>query len=1265
MADRQETDDAVSARSSEDQNHSEESSIPVSLVTQRAPRCMKTFLEVDSAGTEVSYRCSKCRLCPDCKRSSRIDAVSIEEENEQELVDQCVRVDEEKNITTHSLPFLVDPETKLVPNEKFALKIYHSQIMKLDKNSSDREAAIEFHTKLQKLGYVAYVDELPEEDRIMILNALIKYFISWLVVFNENSASTPCRVVFDASCCPEGGCSLNSILAKGTNNMNKLINILIAWRGFKIAFHTDIRKMYNTIYLDKKHWQYQLYFWDDQLRVGVAPRVGVIKSAIYGVRSSGNVAECGVRKTAALIKDRFPKAHHAIMNSLYVDDCLSGDHSLAEADELSDQLTVGLLKGGFVLKGFTFSKRAPPADMTIDGVSAVVGGIRWFSLEDYISLNVPDQNFTKKRRGRKGVVIIGEDFILVITKRNCVSRVYEIFDPVGLVAPLVGKFKLDLHELTTRKIDCDDKIQEDLRQIWKDNFEMINEISNFRFKRAVIPEDAVSIELETIDTADASQQMVCVAIYARFRLKSGGYSCQLVFARTKIVAPNTSQPRAELLAAVMNASSGHVVKMSFGDRHQRCWKMTDSQVVLHWIRSKRSKLKLGVRNSTIEINRLCDEKDWRYVESKDMIADLGTRGGVGLDDVGPESAWINGLDWMSCDESEFPVWTADELIQNAEVEQAVRKEMIPIPMNYANPTPFAFNAICLPARYVPSDVKDRYTFSQYLIDPNRFRFRKVIRVLGLVFLFVSKLLKRCRKTIPKLIQTEPAELPGIFSYKGDQYIVSTGKYCQKGLVVDLSKDMINSALMYYFCKASEEIKHFLPLTSYKNISEEKERVLYYTGRILPTQEITGELTLGDTSFDLHKATFCVPLIDRESPIAYALSSEIHWHHPDVKHGGIESVLRNVQCVAYLIGTNKQDCGRKLIIDLKKSCERCRFLEKRAIRVAMGPKDSSNISIAPAFFKSQVDICGPFDSYSNANKRAKVKVWFVIFCCCATGAVDAKIMEDYSTDSFVLAFVRFSCRYGYPSKLYPDYGSQLLKGCSDMILSYSDIKNRLSTDYGVDFNTCPVGSHYVHGKVERKIQQVKKSIDKTLQNERLSIIRWETLGQQIANSINNMPIGLGNKCKNLENLDLLTPNRLLLGRNNNRGPTSPLLLSGDTKKIIETNAHIFQVWFKSWLISFVPSLVHQPKWFDSDKDVNIGDVVLFLKSEKEFEHLYQYGIITQVFHSKDGHIRSVEVEYQNHNENTKRSTKRGVRELVIIHHVDELGISRELHDLANS
>ena len=219
------------------------------------------------------------------------------------------------------------------------------------------------------------------------------------------------------------------------------------------------------------------------------------------------------------------------------------------------------------------------------------------------------------------------------------------------------------------------------------------------------------------------------------------------------------------------------------------------------------------------------------------------------------------------------------------------------------------------------------------------------------------------------------------------------------------------------------------------------------------------------------------------------------------------------------------------------------------------------------------------------------------------------------------------------------------------------------EFGIQFNPCPVGSHYVHGKVERKIQQIKISVETSLRNRRLSIIQWETLMHQVANSINNLPIGVGNKTWLLENLDLITPNRLLLGRNNNRSPTAPLVLSNDVKKIISTNEQIFKAWFESWLTSYVPTLVPQPKWFVTDKNVSIGDVVIFTKSEKEFENIYQYGIIVSVHPSKDNLIRSVDIEYQNHKENVKRQTKRGVREIVVIHPIGELGISRELYDLA--
>ena len=68
--------------------------------------------------------------------------------------------------------------------------------------------------------------------------------------------------------------------------------------------------------------------------------------------------------------------------------------------------------------------------------------------------------------------------------------------------------------------------------------------------------------------------------------------------------------------------SGHVVKLSFGDMHKMCWKLTDSQVVLHWIGCTRLTLKMWVRNRVIEINRLAGAGLWLYVESRNMIADL-------------------------------------------------------------------------------------------------------------------------------------------------------------------------------------------------------------------------------------------------------------------------------------------------------------------------------------------------------------------------------------------------------------------------------------------------------------------------------------------------------------------------------------------------------------------------------------------------------------------------------------------------------------------
>ncbi len=516
-------------------------------VAKRPPKGAKTFDEVDTAGTEVLYRCEGCRNCETCKTSQRVDDISIADEAEQHLIERCVTVDIEECKTSHLLPFVVNPDTRIdqKAQERMAIKVYNGVIKSLNNEPLDKAAVIKSEQKLHDLGFVDYVDNLPVDIQKEIAEN-VKYIIPWRINYNSNSVTTPVRVIFDGRACPKGSVNINNMLAKGTNNMNNLISIMIRFQCSLHVFHTDISKMYNTIYLDKKHWRYQLYYWDGELRMGVAPRLKVIKTAIYGIRPSGNVAEYGLRKTAELTRSMYPKAYDVINKDIYVDDCLSGSNTIKERSEVTDQISCALARGGFKLKGITFSGKDPPENLANDDkISVTTGGVTYFPKEDKISIKVPEINFGKKSRGRKNPKTVGI-FPEKLTKKHCVGVVYEIFDIVGKVAPLIASFKLDIREL---HFDWDEVLPEDFRQIWKSNIEMIQEIRHIRYNRAVVPEDAVDLNIETIDTADASQSMICVAIYVRFKLKSGGYSCQLLFARTKIVPKDMSQPRAELLAA--------------------------------------------------------------------------------------------------------------------------------------------------------------------------------------------------------------------------------------------------------------------------------------------------------------------------------------------------------------------------------------------------------------------------------------------------------------------------------------------------------------------------------------------------------------------------------------------------------------------------------------------------------------------------------------------------------------------------------------------
>ena len=1182
---------------------------------------LKPFMEAESIGSEISYRCPSCRDCKDCKNHDTIESISIREDAEQAIINSSVQVDLVNKVSTARLPFICDPTEKLLPNKSIALKVYQQQLRKLNKadNVNDKSDIIKSEAKLHEMGFVDYVENLPSEIQKMLRDQPIQNYIPWRAVWKPSSLSTPCRIVFDASQNTPSGHSLNDTLAKGRNSLNHLQEILIRWSIHKIAIHSDVRKMYNTIKLDVKDWCFQRYVWQKDLDPNKIPDEKVIKTLIYGVKPSGNQAEFALREVAKLNAEKYPEVSEILHQDVYVDDCITGEESVEKAIIRSKEIEHVVNQGGFQLKGITISGKIPEESLSDDHSSISVAGFKWLPNEDILSLNLGNLNFAKKKRGKKPDQA---DNVIpnILTRRHCTSKVGEVYDILGKFTPLTAAMKIDLHNLVTRGLSWDDPIPNDLKALWVTHFDMIQEIKHLYFKRTIIPDDAESLAISTIDTADASPYLACVAIYARIKRKNGDYSCQLVLGRSRLVHDRMTQPRAELFAAVLNAHSGEIVRRSFHKWHTSALKLSDSQIALYWLSNDNKPLKQWVRNRSIEIRRFTKPDQWHYVSSKSMPADIGTRKGATLEDVNQNSTWIQGFDWMKKDPSEFPMISIKELkLSSEEMTEACKETAL-------NQETF----LSIKQRLVPTEVADRYAFSGYLIDPNSHSFSKVVRIMGHVLKFLSN----CRKRV----KTRPKTIPVV-------------------LHLPLTDEELKQGSNYFFRKCTAEIKQFLPKTKYEHISKEVDGILMYSGRILPTIEVTCTGKFTNIMKDLASTTFCVPLVDKNSPVAFSIINDVHWNHQSVMHCGVETTWRHVLKIAFIIE------GRSVVKTVPKSCERCRYLVKKTIAAEMGPVSNHNLMIAPAFYVTQVDLSGPYKAYSPHNKRSTVKIWLIVFCCCTTSTVSIRCMEDYGTSAFLQAFVRLASEVGFPKTILCDEGSQLVKGCDDMKITFTDLANKLTRDVNVNFEVCPVGGHNMHGKVERKIKEVNKSISRIVSNERLSLMQWETIGAKISNSINNLPLALGSTTSDFETIDLITPNRLKLGRNNDRSPVGKMIITSKPDKILLENSRIFNAWFENWLQNHVPKLMDQPKWFTTD-EINKGDIVLFLKNESKLSNTYQFGIVDNVQPTgSDGIVRKVDVKYQNSNENTFRVTKRAVRSLVKIKSIDEGDIVTELGRMA--
>ena len=1180
--------------------------------TQHVKAVERKYVETEDIGTQAPYRCIGCRNCPDCKNGDILEATSLKEEAEQLLIKQSVKFKPDERRIVATLPFIADPVKELQSNKNRALKVLETQLRKLQKDPEAKQQVLESHTKLASNGYSCDIDELTPKERALVDSLPGEYYLPWRFVTKEGSLSTPVRVVFDASATTPSGKSLNDILAKGKNKLEKIFSLDINFRAGPCAFACDIRMAYNQIQLEPSDFRWQKYLWVDNLDPTKPVRTRIMRTIIYGVKPSGNQTAEGLEQVAQYVIDNHPEhadGAHVLKSKTYVDDVSDATTTDNHLDKLTTGVKFCLDLAGMEAKSFIRSSAVPEDTVSKDGTHVGYLGYKWAPLADTLSLDVKPLFFGKVKRGKRPAPVDGdieEALSRNFTKRIILSKVAGIFDPAGIYTAVTAKFKADYHDLLVDASGWDDGLPTNLLPTWVTNIKMMQSLANVSFPRSVIPPDSLD-KVDLLVSVDASQNMAIVCVHVRSTSTSGKITIRLAAAKSKIVTGSTI-PRAELRAAVAGTILANSVAKNLKNRVDKILYFTDSTVVLSWLHQDSRPLNIGVRSCVIEIRRFSSPDQWRHIESENNIADLGTRFLATASDISSDSEWQIGKQWMYLDYQDMPIRSYKDLQLSLEAKQAVAQEMRLLHIDTMSPT---------------ERTAEITKFSNYLYDPCTRSWPKAVRVMAIVIKFC------------------------LFDFKGYRASKRLKTLSTPTRAVHLTDDDIQKAENYYFKLASKEVLKFSNPKAYGNNAVTDNGIIKYNGRIVEGTNIEDvENVMGDIS-PLH---FVQPIVDRHSLIAYSIM--LYAHEDLALHRNVNATLLESRHIAYILN------GRDLAKEIRAACPSCRKFKAKLLEAELGPIHKNRLTIAPPFYYCQLDLMGPFLAFCEHNHRSSVKVWGLVCRDPSSAATACFAMTKYNTDAFLQAFQRFTHRYCYPKKVYIDPGAQLIKGVAKSEFSMADITRTLNgKSCSIQYEVGPTAAHNYQGCVERSIKEIKTLFNATFHGLKLDVMSYETAFSYIANEINNMPICTVSRTDDIGHADLITPNRLIHGRNNRRAPTGPIRVE-QPSRLLEQMERLYQSWWQVWLYERLPDYIPRPKKFGkTGPQPKEGDIVVFLRAPDELigDQLWRLGQVAHLITSEDGVARQVIIRWRKHWKEEFHETRRSVRHIAILFSEDELSL----------
>ncbi|XP_070072144.1 uncharacterized protein [Drosophila takahashii] len=348
----------------------------------------------------------------------------------------------------------------------------------------------------------------------------------------------------------------------------------------------------------------------------------------YGTSCAPFLAVRVLEQLARDHQDEFPTASKIVLEDFYVDDVLTGaeteDELLSRRDELIQLMSKAKLELGKWVSDSSRLSHERQGELPITSAVKVLG-MHWNPQDDVLSYKTSLSTEADA------------------TKRQVLSDVSRIFDPLGILAPVVVQFKILFQELWLLDLDWDSKLPPKLAEWWQTCRDDINCITNQRIPRFV-PSESGKIELHGF--SDASIKAYAAVVYSRVSNADGTCLVSLMAAKTR-VAPLKQQslPRLELCGALLLTRLLRAVKEGLQHKDITVHAWCDSTIVLSWLSPTPSKLKTFIANRTSEILDVIPRSAWHHVGSKDNPADCASRGMLAANLMSYE-LWWKGPHWL-------------------------------------------------------------------------------------------------------------------------------------------------------------------------------------------------------------------------------------------------------------------------------------------------------------------------------------------------------------------------------------------------------------------------------------------------------------------------------------------------------------------------------------------------------------------------------------------------------------------------------------------